>query len=337
MAKTILELKNLKKSYGTETVLNGLSLTIREGELYGFVGANGAGKTTTIRIAAGLLAPDEGTVLVEGEDLWKARSKPKTSAAIMKKIGYVPDFFGVYENFRVSEYMEFFASCYGLSGLRARRRCEMLLDQTGLYDKAEYYASSLSRGMKQRLCLARALIHDPDLLILDEPASGLDPLTRSQYFEILKELKNQGKALLISSHILSELSGICSSAGMIDNGTMIVSGTMEEIFESVDISRPILIQVIGDPTGALAVLREDPNVESVMVDGEMLKIEYIGTRADEEMLLRMMVRGGVHVTGFMRQQGDLETAFLQLAGKKADGKVLIDYEMESDIAEGNYH
>ena len=335
MGKTVLELKNLKKSFGSYTVLDGLSLTLEAGELYGFIGANGAGKTTTLKIAAGLLAPDEGEVTICGEDLWANRGDMKVSRFILSRIGYVPDSFGLYDNMRVSEYMDFFAACYSMNGIRARRRCEMLLGMTGLSEKAGYYVNSLSRGMKQRLCLARALIHNPTLLILDEPASGLDPVTRTHYLSILRTLREQGKTLIISSHILSELSDICTAAGILENGKMLVSGTLEQIFAGVSLSRPILISVMGDNTTALRILKEERLVTSISVSGDEMRIDFKGSREDETRLLRTMIENGVRVSGFMRERGDLETVFLQLAGKQEE-RAVMEYEMESGISEGDY-
>ena len=208
----MLEIRNLKKTFGKFYALNGLDMDIGDGALYGFVGPNGAGKTTTIKIMTGLLEADEGQVLIDGVNVTGGLSQLKL------KIGYVPDFFGVYDNLKVSEYMEFFASCYGINGLKARTRYMTLLEQVGLEDKVNFYVDGLSRGMKQRLCLARALIHDPSLLVMDEPTSGLDPRTRFEFKEILKELREQGKTILISSHVLSELSELCTDIGIIDQG-----------------------------------------------------------------------------------------------------------------------
>ena len=187
----MLEIRDLHKVYGKYHALNGLNMTVRDGALYGFVGPNGAGKTTTIKIMAGLLGADGGSVMIGGED---GLASP---ARLKKMIGYVPDFFGVYDNLTVSEYMEFFASCYNMDGLVARKRYTALLEQVGLEDRLDFYVDGLSRGMKQRLCLARALIHDPEILILDEPTSGLDPRTRFEFKEILKDLQESGRTIFI--------------------------------------------------------------------------------------------------------------------------------------------
>ena len=175
----MLSIHGLKKAYGKAQVLDGLDMDVEDGALYGFIGPNGAGKTTTIKIITGLLRADEGIVTLGDKDIGNGDVNWR------KELGYVPDFFGVYDNLKVGEYMEFFAACYGIEGLTARKRCSILLDQVGLEDRRGAYVDSLSRGMKQRLCLARALIHDPSLLVLDEPTSGLDPRTRAEFKEIL--------------------------------------------------------------------------------------------------------------------------------------------------------
>ena len=208
----MLKIQGLKKRFGNFEALSGLDMEVEEGALYGFVGPNGAGKTTAIRIITGLLKADEGTVMIGGKDAFLYREQVKS------EFGYVPDEFGLYDNLKVWEYMDFFASCYGLSGLVARERCTKLLEQVKLAGKEEFFVDSLSRGMKQRLCLARAMIHDPKLLVLDEPTSGMDPRARIEFKELLKELCAAGKTIVVSSHILSELSQMCTDIGIIDAG-----------------------------------------------------------------------------------------------------------------------
>lgn len=320
----MLVIRNLKKRYGNFQALDGLNLEIKKGELFGFVGPNGAGKTTTLKIVAGLLAPDSGEVYIDGIDALK------DNRALKEKIGYVPDFFGVYDNLKVSEYMEFFASCYGISGLNARRRCELLLEQVKLEDKADFFVDGLSRGMKQRLCLARALIHDPDLLILDEPSSGLDPRTRMEFMATLKELREQGKTLIVSSHILSELSELCTDIGIIEQGRMALHGSMEHIFERVNSSNPLLVSVYRNKEMALSILKSHPQVQTIAVKGDEIKLGFIGDKKDEAELLQRLIDSEVMISGFMREKGSLESIFMELTEHDGEKAVLM-HEMESGL------
>ena len=320
----MLEIRGLRKKYGNFQALDGLDLEIPKGELFGFVGPNGAGKTTTLKIVAGLLAPDEGEVRIDGVDA------VRNNKALREKIGYVPEFFGVYENLKVSEYMEFFASCYGIEGLMARKRGGLLLEQVKREEKAEFFVDGLSRGMKQRLCLARALIHEPDLLILDEPASGLDPRTRVEYTTMLKELREQGKTLMVSSHMLSELSELCTSIGIIEQGRMVLQGSMSQIFERVNSSNPLLISIFSNKETALAILKSHPCVQTISVKEDEIKVGFIGDRQDEAMLLQQMIDADVMISGFMREKGSLETLFMQITGHEGE-KAVLKHENESGL------
>ena len=315
----MLRIENLTKVFGRAVALDGLNMTVEPGALYGFVGPNGAGKTTTIKTLIGLLAPDDGRVLVNGIDVVREPER------VMARIGYVPDVFGVYDNLKVSEYMEFFASCYGLAGLKARKRSQMLLEQVGLDDKADFYVEGLSRGMQQRLCLARALIHNPPILIMDEPTAGLDPRTRYEFKELLKELQSQGKTILISSHILPELAEICSDIGVIDQGRMVFEGSMEEILEQINVASPLLISVSGNRDKALNLLREHPQVETVTIREEEIAVGFSGDRKDEQALLKQLVTEGVNVYGFVRERGNLESVFMQITDH-SDGEVVLIHE-----------
>lgn len=320
----MLEIKNLQKKFGKFHALNGLDLNIPDGALFGFVGPNGAGKTTTIKIMTGLLAADSGLVVIDGVDVSEGLNELKL------KIGYVPDFFGVYDNLKVNEYMEFFASCYGIDGLKARTRYMTLLEQVALEDKVDFYVDSLSRGMKQRLCLARALIHDPQLLVLDEPASGLDPRTRYELKEILKELREQGKTIFISSHVLSELSELCTDIGIIDQGKMVLSGSMEDILRRVNASNPLIISILGNKERALTILKSQPCVQTIAVKDEDIRVNFIGDEQDEALLLQQLVDADVMVHGFCREQGSLESLFMQITDPDKEKAVLV-YENESGI------
>ena len=314
----MLEIRNLKKTFGKFYALDGLDMDI------GFVGPNGAGKTTTIKIMTGLLEADEGQVLINGVNVTGGLSQLKL------KIGYVPDFFGVYDNLKVSEYMEFFASCYGIYGLKARTRYMTLLEQVGLDDKVNFYVDGLSRGMKQRLCLARALIHDPALLVMDEPTSGLDPRTRFEFKEILKELREQGKTILISSHVLSELSELCTDIGIIDQGKMVLSGSMEAILRRVNTSNPLIISILGNKEKALTILKSQPCVQTISVKEGDIMVQFVGDEEDEAVLLQQLVDAEVMVHGFTREPGSLESLFMQITDHDVEKAVLV-HENESGI------
>ena len=320
----MLEIKDLRKKFGKFHALNGLDLHIPQGSLYGFVGPNGAGKTTTIKIMTGLLFADSGKVMIDGTDVSRGLNDLKM------KIGYVPDFFGVYDNLKVNEYMEFFASCYGIDGLKGRTRYMTLLEQVGLEDKVNFYVDSLSRGMKQRLCLARALIHDPLLLVLDEPTSGLDPRTRFEFKEILKELKEQGKTIFISSHVLSELSELCTDIGVSEQGKMILSGSMEEILRRGNATNPLIISVLGNKDKALTILKSQPCVQTIAVKDEDIRVNFIGDNQDEALLLQQLVDAEVLVHGFYREQGSLESLFMQITDHDKEKAVLV-HEIESGL------
>ncbi len=320
----MLEIRGLHKTFGKFHALNGLDMTIPQGALYGFVGPNGAGKTTAIKIMTGLLRADSGSAKIDGVEVTKGISQLKM------KIGYVPDFFGVYDNLKVSEYLEFFSSCYGIDGLKARTRYMTLLEQVGLEDKVNFYVDSLSRGMKQRLCLARALIHDPALLVMDEPTSGLDPRTRYEFREILKELREQGKTILISSHVLSELSELCTDIGIIEQGKIVLSGSMGEILRRINATNPLIISILGQKDKALAILKSQPCVQTIsMKDGDIM-VNFIGEERDEAMLLQQLVDAEVPVHGFTRERGSLETLFMQITDHDGEKAVLV-HENESGI------
>ena len=319
----MLEIRDLKKNYGKYQVLNGLDMTVPDGSLFGFVGPNGAGKTTTLKIMVGLLEADGGTVSYDGfsfqEEGWE------------RHVGYVPDFFGVYDNLKVWEYMEFFASCYGLEGLKARKRCSALLEQIGLEDKEEFYVDGLSKGMKQRLCLARALIHGPEVLILDEPMAGLDPRTRFDFRETLKDLSDQGKTIVLSSHVLSELSELCTDVGIIDQGRMALTGSIRDILSQVNSSNPIVITLFGGGTDvALSILKSHPSVHTITVKGLEIVVRFSGDEQEEAVLLQRLVDAGLLVSGFTREKGSLESLFMEITDRDEERTVL-RYENESGL------
>lgn len=302
----MLELRNIKKSYGNFVALDGLSLKIEKGTFYGLVGPNGAGKTTAIKIITGLLAADEGEIIIDGEDVLKAPELMKDT------IGYVPDSFGIYDNLTVKEYMNFFSEAYGLSGLKARKRCEELLDKVGLGNKMNFSVDTLSRGMQQRLCLARALIHNPQFLVMDEPTSGLDPRTRYEFKNIIKELNEQGTTILISSHILSELSQMCSDLGIIESGRLLLEGRMEDIMARAEASNPIRISIMDGVNDAVSIMKRNPNVKTISLNNKTFRLNFSGSREDEAALLEQLIAADIPVREFVREPGSLESFFIQM-------------------------
>lgn len=313
----MLKIENLQKSYGKHKALNGLNMEVKKGELFGFVGPNGAGKTTTIKIMTGLLKADAGQVWIEGMDALKDADRLKN------KIGYVPDFFGIYDNLKVMEYMEFYASTYGLEGNDIREICFLLMDKVGLAEKAEVYVDELSRGMQQRLCLARAMIHNPDILILDEPASGLDPRSRFEMKRILKELCGNGKTVIISSHILAELSEMCSSIGIIKSGRMVQQGSIEDIISAVNVENPLLIHVLNRPELVRECLRKNPLVKSVAIDGMEFQVIFTGGKEEEAKLLEELITLKIEVVSYGRKRDNLESIFIEVT-KDQKGEELYD-------------
>ncbi|MFU0826472.1 MAG: putative ABC transporter ATP-binding protein YxlF [Lachnoclostridium sp.] len=306
----MLSINNLTKRYGKFTALDNLNMEIKKGQIYGFVGPNGAGKTTTMRIIAGLLKADSGSVYVGKVDALAEPKKLKTM------IGYMPDFFGVYDNLRALEYMEFYASIYGINGKSAKKLCLELMDLVRLSDQADSYVDEMSRGMKQRLCLARCLVHDPELLILDEPASGLDPRARFEMKEILKELHNRGKTILISSHILPELAQMCTHIGIIEKGRMVVSGTVEEILSARGNTSPIVMKFISGQEKAVEVLKQNSLVENIIIQDNSISILFKGQEEEEADLLTALVQSGAKLSSFVREESSLESLFLQITDSK---------------------
>jgi len=314
MGEPLLKIQNLTKNYGKFRALNGLTMSIRNGELFGFVGPNGAGKTTTIKIIAGLLKADAGQIILDDQDVIKDSAKLKES------IGYVPDYFGVYDNLKAMEYMEFYASTYGLVGKEVKDLCMELMEIVGLENKEDQYVDALSRGMQQRLCLARALVHNPKLLILDEPASGLDPSSRIGMKNILMELTMSGKTILISSHILSELSEMCTSIGIIQKGEMVLQGTIEEIVSSVNTMNPLIIHVLEKQEETIHFLHNHPLVRTLTIAGKEFQITFEGDAEEEARLLQEMVKKGFPVISFGRKKDSLESIYMKITKEGEEKK-----------------
>src|SRR5512141_375181 len=248
---------HLTRSYGALLALNGLDLTVNKGDLFGFIGSNGAGKTTTLRILATFLSPTAGTAQILGHDV------VRDADAVRHVIGYMPDFFGVYKDMEVTEYLDFFGACYKIPTAQREKTVNDVLELVGLSEKKGALIGALSRGMQQRLGLARVLIHDPQLLLLDEPASGLDPRARIEMMAILQELQRLGTPIIISSHILSELQTLCNRVAIIEKGKLIYSGPVQGVRDQMSQGRVVWVRVSSEPTQALELLKSRPEVSEV--------------------------------------------------------------------------
>jgi ABC-2 type transport system ATP-binding protein len=313
----MIETVDLTKKYGDFVALDGLDLKLERGDLFGFIGPNGAGKTTTIRILATLLAPTWGEASVCG---YSVHTHPRE---IRRAIGYMPDVFGVYDDMRVGEYLEFFAAAYRITGPERRRVAERSLELVDLGSKRDELVTSLSRGMTQRLGLARVLLHDPEVLLLDEPASGLDPRARIEMRNLLKRLQGMGKTILVSSHILPELADICNRVGIIEYGRLLACGGVQELLAKVR-GRPVIrIRVAGPPAAAADVVGTCPEAAAVEIrDGE-LRVTLAEGVNDPSPLAARLVTAGHALQGLREEEVNLETAFLELTrgslAKPADG------------------
>ncbi|MDO4788011.1 MAG: ABC transporter ATP-binding protein [Johnsonella sp.] len=312
----MLKIRGLEKRYGKNPALSGLDMEVKEGAVYGLVGRNGAGKTTAMKIMAGLICPDKGEVKIGGRDIISEAEE------IKERIGYVPDYCGFYNNLTVEEYMDFFSAAYGWKGLKGRKSWLRLIERVGLQDKLYHTVDELSRGMQQRLCLARGLIHDPVFLIMDEPTSGLDPASSYEFRNLIKSLGSEGKTILISSHMLAELSEICTDIGIIDHGRMIVSGSLNHILRQVEYSNPIKISILDGVSSALAVFRNNPGVRTISRSGHTFMLNFDGDRKDEADLLRELIEMEIPVREFVREPGDLESFFMQTINHREERTIL---------------
>lgn len=302
------EILELKKSFGKFTALNSLSMNITDNSIFGFVGPNGAGKTTTMKIMAGLLKADSGNIYINGEDVLKNPQK------IREKIGYMPDFFGVYDDLKVMEYMDFYAGTYYIPYADRPSLIDSLLEIVDLSDKKDAYVDSLSRGMKQRLCLARSLIHDPNLIILDEPASGLDPRARVEMKEVLKQLKEMGKTIIVSSHILPELAEMCSEIGIIDHGQLVTQGTVNEIMNKIHKNRIVRVKTSSAKDTLIRLLKEQTKVGEITENADNIEFVFDGNDNDLTSILRNIIMNGIPVFSFGEAEGNLEEIFMTVTG-----------------------
>jgi ABC-2 type transport system ATP-binding protein len=302
----IVEIRNFSKKYGDFVAVQDFNLDIEEGDIFGFIGPNGAGKTTTIRFMSTLLEPNSGYCKICGLDVLK---KP---LEVRKVIGYMPDMFGVYEGMRVWEYIDFFGAVYGIPKKERKQIIDDVITLLDLDKKRDTFVEALSRGMQQRLCLAKTLVHDPKVLILDEPASGLDPRARVFIKELLKELRDMGKTIFISSHILSELADCCNKIGIIERGELLAAGDVREILSQFRESLQLEIEILSDPEHCEKVLHSIPEIKEVQVIGKMFKAEFVGEMTLIPPIHKKLLDSGVEVLWFREVPPDLEDVFMKV-------------------------
>ena len=301
---SIIELIHFGKDYGDFTAVDSLDLHIAQGELFGFIGPNGAGKSTSIRFLATLLRPTRGDGMVNGF------SVTRQPLDVRRSIGYMPDAFGVYDGMKVWEFLDFFAVAYQIGKSQRKQVIGDVLELLDLTHKRDAYVNGLSRGMKQRLCLAKTLVHEPPVLILDEPTSGLDPRARIEVKALLKELKQMGKTILISSHVLSELADCCTSIGIIERGKLLMQGPIGEVYRHIRQTPVIQIRVNEGADRALSIVRSQTNIRDAWLDGTSITVAFQSVDDDPGLLLRKLVEAGINVRSYSEKEPTLEDVFM---------------------------
>ena len=302
----MIETRDLTKKYGDFFAVKELHLKLSAGDVFGFIGPNGAGKTTTMRMISTLLDPTWGEAYVCGHSIY---THPRE---IRRMVGYMPDFFGVYDDMQVIEYLEFFAACYRIDGPARREVCDRVLDLVDLEFKRHEMANTLSRGQTQRLGLARVMLHDPQVLLLDEPASGLDPRQRIKMRELIKRLRDMGKTIMISSHILPELADMCNKVGMIEQGQLVANEDVTELMRRLRRQPVLFIAVAGPLDAAAKLLEQAPIVEKIEEKPEHLEVTLVMDTQDYSELASILIQGGQKLTLFKEKEINLETAFMLL-------------------------
>ena len=303
----MLEVQGLRKEYGPLTAVQGISFSLKPGDIFGFIGSNGAGKTTTIKMIATLIEPTSGTATLNGADILADPME------VRRQIGYMPDFFGLYDDVRVWEYLDFFAALYRVPNADRSGIIDNVLELTDLTAKKTAFVQSLSRGMQQRLCLARCLVHDPALLLLDEPASGLDPRARAELKELIAELGRMGKIVVVSSHILPELADFCNTVGIIERGELLAFGPVQTIVQGMQTARCLVLKTLSEPEELKDFIQARPLVQSARAhDVTSVTIEFLGGLDEQADLLDAVIHQGFRVVGFSEEHVDLEDVFLRL-------------------------
>ena len=302
----MIELRNFTKVYGEFVAVSNLNLKIGAGEMFGFIGPNGAGKSTTIRFLATLLRATAGEGTVNGH------SVTRDPIGVRKSVGYMPDNFGVYDGMKVWEFLDFFAVAYQIPRSRRKAVIGDVLELLDLTHKRDDFVNGLSRGMKQRLCLAKTLVHDPPVLILDEPSSGLDPRARLEVKALLKELRAMGKTILISSHILTELADCCTSIGIIERGQLLLHGPIETVYRQITRNRQIEIRFAGNPEQGVSLIRSDPKVREVQMNTRSCTVEMDGEETDVQRLMRQLVAANCGLIAFAEKEPTLEDVFMMV-------------------------
>lgn len=302
----MIKIEGVTKQYGRFTAVSDLNLEIGRGEVFGFIGPNGAGKTTTMKMLATLMLPTVGQMSISGYDV---EQHPRE---VRRLIGYMPDSFGVYEDLLVWEYLDYFAALYQIERAGRGKAIDDVLELTDLGGKRDSQVMSLSRGMKQRLCLAKTLLHDPEVLLLDEPASGLDPHARIEIRELIRELCRMGKTIIVSSHILTELADFCTSIGIIEAGRLLTSGRIDEITARLSSNVMLQIKVNGDIAVAIDAISERGDIGQITSDGRTIHAEFTGVEDDLDEVLAYLVHRGIRVAGFTETKADLEDIFLKI-------------------------
>lgn len=302
----MIELINFSKKYGDFLAVDRLNLKIEAGEMFGFIGPNGAGKSTTIRFLTTLLKATGGEGIVNG---YSVKHDP---LGVRRSIGYMPDAFGVYDGMKVWEFLDFFAVAYQIPKVRRRGVISDVLELLDLTHKRDDYVNGLSRGMKQRLCLAKTLVHDPPVLILDEPASGLDPRARLEVKALLKELRRMGKTILISSHILTELADCCTSIGIIERGKLLMHGPIAEVYRQIRSNQILQVAFLENMDAGLSVIRSNPHTRDVQIEDHTATVEFSGNDEEVATLLEQLMAQNVRLRSFAQKEPTLEDVFMMV-------------------------